>query len=169
MDACHSEWPKYVCDICNKSYKWEASFRQHMRSHHALKTENEDMDRKENNDYADEEGAYQQMSQQNEGNGAQNYENMDDGDKGAEYDNDGANNRDESGLNESGNDLQENQINEHDEEDIDIDSQEKDIEQQINQSQNEPRMAAYHDNEQMGAAGALASIAESCYMMNNRA
>jgi hypothetical protein len=35
MDACHSEWPKYVCDTCSKSYKWEASFRQHLRSHHA--------------------------------------------------------------------------------------------------------------------------------------
>lgn len=159
MDACHSEWPKYVCDTCNKSYKWEASFRQHLRSHHGQTGmpglpehpgENGDM-KNENNGYNSDED---------------NNENMMDENRRM---------MNESGLNESGNDGENGRHGEDDddeeEEEHDIDSQEQDIEQQINQSQNEPRNNYYErDNEQIGAAGTLASIAESLngrLMINN--
>lgn len=177
MDACHSEWPKYVCDTCNKSYKWEASFRQHLRSHHGVTgpANGENMENgegkmnqpgSENNEFSeDDANGENMMDEQNE-----NYNNADE------------KRMNESACNESATDIKDtsalrenNNENEPiDEEDADIDSQELDIEQQINQSQNEPKTnyMGERDTEQMGAAGALASIAESiqnnCIMVNNR-
>lgn len=166
MDACHSECPKYVCNTCNKSYKWEASFRQHLRSHHGASGQpgsddmkNEAADMKNENEYGEEDHNNENIMEENNENRRMS----------------------EGGLNESGNEhseeMQENgrhgemEEEDDDDEDADIDSQEQDIEQQINQSQNEPRINYYErDNEQIGAAGTLASIAESLtgrLMINN--
>ena len=148
MDACHSEWPKYVCETCNKSYKWEASYRQHLRSHHGIM------------------GPTTNGSEPNMNNGASGEMNSNNGN------NNGYNSEDEmmdeqnGGYDNEINTSQKDQAyNENLDEEDDIDSQEQDIEQQINQSQNEQQQKSY-DNEQIGAAGALASIADSINSSN---
>jgi hypothetical protein len=147
MDACHSEWPKYVCETCNKSYKWEASYRQHLRSHHGIMgpTSNGSEPNMTN-------GASGEMNT-NGNNGEYNSEDEMMDEQNAGYDNE---------INTS---QKEQAYNENLDEEDDIDSQEQDIEQQINQSQNEHQQKSY-DNEQIGAAGALASIADSINSSN---
>lgn len=144
MDACHSDNPKYVCDTCNKSYKWEASFRQHLRSHHVNNDSNKNESENENiaakNVNLHKSDVYQNLKMS-----FQNNENR-------EYNDENA--------------VKTEDISDNDEYNDDADSQ--DIESQINHSQNEAShqnmnymMKTERDTEQMGAAGALASIADS--------
>lgn len=153
MDACHSEWPKYVCDTCNKSYKWEASFRQHLRSHHVSGT----------NGGAQMDSSGQATANENDFNTSGMISMMMSAAAAA------AAAAAASGQSNEQNDSDnENQMM-NDDEDLDnedLDSQEQDIEQQINQSQNE-NLKANYDNDQIGAAGTLASIADSVLNANN--
>lgn len=146
MDACHSDNPKYVCDTCNKSYKWEASFRQHLRSHHVT-------------DGGNKEDAMQLPQQQN-----QNHVNGQD----SVYNNLKMSFQNNENMMVNGNEDEDDE--DYNEYTDDVDGQEHDIENQINQSQNgEPQqlhsVKMERDTEQMGAAGALASIADTIQNM----
>jgi len=166
MDACHSDNPKYVCDTCNKSYKWEASFRQHLRSHHT----NGDLPN-ENQPKTDGEMYGIQMA----GFGGDNHrrEYADENEEEL-MERENKNNESSSEMRE-GNECQGDEgsdTEDNDDDYDDIDSQEQDIEQQINRSQQgEPKHQSHlhligeRDTEQMGAAGALASIADSINSM----
>jgi len=142
MDACHSDNPKYVCDTCNKSYKWEASFRQHLRSHHidGIKDETKDdaMDNQHMNggNSGDKPDMYQNLKMS-----FQNNEN-----RGVEYD---------DGEYKPG---------------VDSDCEDNEYVEDYETEQRE-EMGGHgggilvRDTEQMGAAGALASIADSINSM----
>lgn len=147
MDACHSDMPKYVCDTCDKSYKWEASFRQHLRLAHVKGGDSNVKD-----DILDNEGAENQqhsdlyqnlkMSFENNENHVYNDEN-----KNRTYQH------------------SENDYNEYDEADVDVDSQEN--ETGVKQTNEAVKDYVDRDTEQMGAAGALASIATMMQMQAN--
>jgi len=140
MDACHSDNPKYVCDTCNKSYKWEASFRQHQRSHHVdgMKPDGLENQHMVGGSAGGKSDMYQNLKmsfQNNENNGGE----YDDG----EY---------KPGVDS---DCEENEYEE-----------EYEAEQRSEMGGNGQGGAMMvRDTEQMGAAGALASIADTINSM----
>lgn len=157
MDACHSDNPKYVCDTCNKSYKWEASFRQHLRSHHVSEGGHKEDGMQLNSHNDANQQNQQHMSHHVNGQDSSVYTNLK---KSFQNNENMMGNEDED----------DEDYNEYTD---DVDGQEHDIENQINQSQNyEPQqqqlpgaVSIERDTEQMGAAGALASIADTIQNM----